>query len=187
MLARWFDAFTLLLILFVCTLELAVGELLLRQFILDWSKFEQDVGHLWMLLLLLLLLLAGLRISDSMDNLPEKRKYLFYFYFIFFFWWKFRLTHLGKFQFCSSPLIGLISLFDWCDDDALELGVVETFDSGEPGLISFGVPFNELDLLLSLLTCVVTFSFDVLFDPCVTFCCANRSCLRNFAWKMYRY
>lgn len=62
-------------------------------------------------------------------------------------------------------MIGLISLLERCDDDALELGVVETFDTfdrGDPGgLMSF------CDDLLSLFTLLIE-SFPEL--ELLTFC-----------------
>lgn len=61
-------------------------------------------------------------------------------------------------------------LFEWCDD-AVEFGVVDTADIGEPGRMSFGVvlPADLLSVLISE---------SELLD---TFCWAIRSCLRNFA------
>lgn len=66
----------------------------------------------------------------------------------------------------------MISPFEWWDE-ALEFGVVDTVEIGEPGFMSFGVVF-PVDLPSDL----IGESDDVLF---VTFCCANRSCLRNLA------
>lgn len=68
--------------------------------------------------------------------------------------------------------MGLMSPFEWWDD-ALELGVVEIFDMGEPGFMSFGVEFPVL--------CPSVFIDDE-SDPLLDdFCCAWRSCFRNFA------
>lgn len=64
-----------------------------------------------------------------------------------------------------------MSPFEWCDE-ALEFGVVDTVELGEPGLISFGVVFPT------------DFPSDFIGesdDVFVTFCCARRSCLRNLA------
>lgn len=83
-----------------------------------------------------------------------------------------------------------MSAFDRCDE-ALELGVVETVDSGDPGFMSFGVvlPIDDDDDLFSLLTCVgVCDKFSVelcaLLEP-ETFCWARRSCLRNLARRFW--
>lgn len=64
-----------------------------------------------------------------------------------------------------------MSPFEWWDE-ALEFGVVDTVEFGEPGLISFGVVLPT-DFPSDLIG-----ESDVVF---VTFCCARRSCLRNFA------
>lgn len=64
-----------------------------------------------------------------------------------------------------------MSPFEWCDE-ALEFGVVDTVEFGEPGLISLGVVFPT-DFPSDLID-----ESDVVF---VAFCCAKRSCLRNLA------
>lgn len=71
--------------------------------------------------------------------------------------------------------MGLMSPFEWCDE-ALEFGVVDTVELGDPGLISFGVVFPT-DLPSDL----IGESDDVL----VTFCCAKRSCFLNFARRFW--
>lgn len=73
----------------------------------------------------------------------------------------------GVLPFCDFKSV------EWCDEDVLELGVVETAESGDPGLTSFGVvlPFD----LLSDLTLPES---EELFE---TFCWASLSCFRNFA------
>lgn len=64
-----------------------------------------------------------------------------------------------------------MSPFEWWDE-ALEFGVVDTVEFGEPGLISFGVVLPT-DFPSDLIG-----ESDVVF---VTFCCANRSCFLNLA------
>lgn len=65
-------------------------------------------------------------------------------------------------------------LFEWCDD-AVEFGVVDTVDIGEPGRISFGVvlPADLLSVLINE---------SELLD---TFCWASRSCFRNLARRFW--
>lgn len=74
-----------------------------------------------------------------------------------------------------------MSPFDWWDD-ALELGVVDIVDNGEPGFISFGVvlPVNEP---FPLFSCLIPSGDVVLLF--VTFCCASRSCFLNFALRFW--
>lgn len=83
-----------------------------------------------------------------------------------------------KCMYLPFPFIGLISPFDdWCEEILVfELGVVDIPELGEPGLISLLPKFDfELPLFSALIFGCV--SLDV-FDA---FCCAKRSCLRNFA------
>lgn len=88
-----------------------------------------------------------------------------------------KLLKMGK-SVLNLPFNGLISPFEWCDE-ALELGVVETVEIGEPGLISFGVVFPPPLLLLpDFPSALICESEELLL---VTFCWASRSCLRNFA------
>lgn len=68
-----------------------------------------------------------------------------------------------------------MSPFEWWDE-ALELGVVEMVEFGEPGLMSFGVVFPT-DFPSDLI--------DESDDVFVTFCCAKRSCFRNFARRFW--
>lgn len=77
--------------------------------------------------------------------------------------------------------MGFMSPFeDWWDEIlVLELGVVETPEWGDPGLISLVLILDlvvPLDSDLTLL-CVFVPSEELL----EAFCCAKRSCLRNFA------
>lgn len=68
-----------------------------------------------------------------------------------------------------------MSPLEWCDD-ALEFGVVDTVEFGDPGFMSFGVVF-PIDLLSDLMgESAVEF---------VTFCCARRSCFRNLARRFW--
>lgn len=62
-----------------------------------------------------------------------------------------------------------MSPFEWCDE-ALEFGVVDTVEFGEPGFISFGVVFPT-DLPSDLIG-----ESDDVFD---TFCWANRSLMKQ--------
>lgn len=74
-------------------------------------------------------------------------------------------------------LIGFESvLFEWCDD-AVEFGVVDTVEIGEPGRPSFGV-VSPADLLSVFITESELF---------VAFCWAKRSCLRNFARRFWNH
>ena len=81
----------------------------------------------------------------------------------------------------NSPFMGFISPLDWCDD-ALEFGVVETVDKGEPGLMSLGVVFPAD--FCSLLTDVFESCVLLLLD---TFCWAIRSCFLNFALRFWNH
>lgn len=86
----------------------------------------------------------------------------------------------------------LLWLSDGCDE-ALELGVVDTVDMGELGLMMsligvvlppwfFISSFTLLLLLLLLLGCS-----EEEFEWFVTFCCAIRSCFRNFARRFWNH
>lgn len=85
-------------------------------------------------------------------------------------------SHKPNFKKIKLPLIGLISPFEWWDE-ALEFGVVETLDSGEPGFISFGVVFPAV-----WPSVFIDDGSDELFTA---FCCAWRSCFRNFALRFW--
>lgn len=88
-----------------------------------------------------------------------------------------------------------MSPFDWWEE-ALELGVVDTLESGEPGLMSLGVvlpaatpPFEDFCSLLTddesaplLLLLLVLLLLLLLLE---TFCWAIRSCFRNFARRFW--
>lgn len=83
----------------------------------------------------------------------------------------------------NLPLIGFISPIEWCDE-ALELGVVDTADMGEPGFMSLGVVFPQFppdDVLPSDFICELVSDDELL----VTFCWASRSCLRNLALRFW--
>lgn len=82
------------------------------------------------------------------------------------------------------PFSGFMSPIEWCDD-ALEFGVVDTVDIGEPGFMSFGVVLPALadddlpsDLISEPLSLVLLL---------VTFCWARRSCLRNLARRFWNH
>lgn len=75
----------------------------------------------------------------------------------------------------NEPFNGFISPLEWCED-ALEFGVVDTVEFGEPGFMSFGVKLPS-DLLSDLIG-----ESD---DELVTFCWAKRSCFRNLARRFW--
>jgi hypothetical protein len=78
-------------------------------------------------------------------------------------------------------------LEDWWLEMLLvfELGVVEMLECGDPGLISL-LPFKLLVLpFVSALMLVGGFEFSLeLLDA---FCCASRSCFRNFALRFWNH
>lgn len=82
----------------------------------------------------------------------------------------------------------LLWLSEGCEEDVFELGVVDTVDVGELGLMMslIGVVLppwffiSSLILLLLLLWCS-----DEEFEWLVTFCWAIRSCFRNFARRFW--
>lgn len=78
------------------------------------------------------------------------------------------------------PFSGFMSPFEWWEE-ALEFGVVDTVEIGEPGFMSFGVELPPPPPLPDFPSLFIWESDDE-FD---TFCWAKRSCLRNFARRFW--
>lgn len=75
-----------------------------------------------------------------------------------------------------SPFSGLMSPFEWCED-ALEFGVVDRLDIGDPGFVSLDVGFS-----VDLPSVFIDESVEWLLD---IFCWDSRSCFRNLARRFW--